>query len=104
MKSALKHAGRTVVGMVPAAFLVRLGVPALVALVFLAVLMLGVICWIINSSDRSDRVTRMIFARHGNATCLEPKPPAPSPASRGTAAEHWWVRGERTSSRSTSPV
>jgi hypothetical protein len=29
--------------------------PALAVLVFLAVLVLGVICWIINSGDRSDR-------------------------------------------------
>jgi hypothetical protein len=35
--------------------LARLGMLALAVLVFLAVLVLGVICWIINSGDRSDR-------------------------------------------------
>jgi hypothetical protein len=72
VKSALRHAGRAAAGMLPAALLVRLGMPALAALVFLAVLVLGVICWIIGSPDRSDRVTRMMLARRGDATCLEP--------------------------------
>ena len=28
---------------------------------------LGVTCWVIGSDDGSDRVTRMIYARHGEA-------------------------------------
>ncbi len=64
--------------MLPVAVLVRLGMPALAALVFLAVLMLGVICWIISSPDRSERVARMLLARRGNARCLEAGVPAPS--------------------------
>jgi hypothetical protein len=71
MKSALKHAGRAAAGMLPAAVLVRLGMPALVTLVFVAVLMIGVICWIISSDDRTDRVNRIMLARRGNAKCLE---------------------------------
>ena len=85
MKSALKHTAPVVAGMLPAAVLVRLGMPALAALVFLAVLVLGVICWVISSPDRSERVARMMLARRGNARCLEGGVPAPSslaPAGR----------------------
>jgi hypothetical protein len=81
VKSALKHASRAA-GMLPAALLIRLGIPALAALVFLAVLVLGVICWIISDQGRSDRVTRMMLARRGDAKCLKPSTSAPtSPAS-----------------------
>jgi hypothetical protein len=77
VKNALKYAGRAVAGMLPAALLVRLGMPALAALVFLVVLVLGVICWIIGSGARSDRVTRMILAWRGDARCLMPGTSAP---------------------------
>jgi hypothetical protein len=78
-------------GLLPAALLARLGVPALAALVFLAVLVLGVACWIIDSGDRSDRVTRMILARRGDARCLAPGPsarlcPSRQPLSARSAA------------------
>jgi hypothetical protein len=69
--------------MLPAAALARLGMPALGALVFLAILVLGMICWIIGDQDRSDRVNRMLLARRGDARCLAPGTSAPSsPASR----------------------
>jgi hypothetical protein len=42
-------------GQQPSYLLARLGMPALAVLVFLAILVLGVICWIINSGDRPDR-------------------------------------------------
>ncbi len=102
VKNIMKNAGRAVAGTVPAVVLVRLGVPALAALVFLAVLMLGVICWIISSGDRSDRMTRMILARQGDARCLPPTPSSPSvPASRSNrpARRHQTVR----SGRDTTP-
>jgi hypothetical protein len=84
VKSAVKPAARTAAGMLPAAVLVRLGMPALAALVFLAVLVLGVICWIINSPDRSDRMNRMMLARRGDARCLEAAAPASQPRRQGT--------------------
>ena len=66
--------------MLPAALLARLGVPALAALVFLAILVLGVICWIISDPERSERVNRMLLAKRGDARCLRrPDHPAPSP-------------------------
>jgi hypothetical protein len=72
VKGALRRAGRAASGVLPAALLIRLGVPAIAALVFLVVVVLGVICWIIDSGVRSDRVTRMILARRGDARCLAP--------------------------------
>jgi hypothetical protein len=49
----------------------RIGAPTLATVVVLAVLGLGVICWIINSPDRCDRVNRMLLARRGEASCLD---------------------------------
>jgi hypothetical protein len=81
--SALKRAGRVTAGIVPAAALARLGLPALAAVVFLGVLALGAACWVIASSDRSDRVTRMIYARRGDGRSLGPgSPGSPARVSR----------------------
>jgi hypothetical protein len=82
VNGALKHTGRALAGILPAAALARLGMPALAAAICLAVLILGVACWVISSGDRSDRVTRMIYARHGDARCLPPAITSPVPASQ----------------------
>jgi hypothetical protein len=82
MMNALRHAGRAVAGMLPVAVIVRLGLPALAVLVFLAILAAGVACWVIASDDRSDRVTRMIYARHSDARCLKAGVAPSSRASR----------------------
>ena len=55
--SALGEAGEVTgggpaAGMLPAAVLARFGMPALAALVFLAV---AVACWVISNGDRSDQ-------------------------------------------------
>ena len=49
----------------------RIGTPTLATVVVLTVLGLGVICWIINSPDRCDRVSRILLARRGDASCLD---------------------------------
>jgi hypothetical protein len=49
----------------------RIGTPTLATVVVLAVLGLGMICWIINSPDRCDRISRMLLARRGDARCLD---------------------------------
>ena len=109
MKDALKHAGRAAAGMLPVALLARLSVPALAALVFLAILVLGVTCWIISDPARSDRVTRMMLARQGDARCLEPGTstrhlPLPGPCPVGDSTPPWraharspmrWLKGVR---------
>lgn len=74
--TALRHAGKGA-GVLSTAVIAGLGLPALGALVFLAVLGLGVICWIISSDDRANRVTRIMLARRGNARCLKPGPARP---------------------------
>jgi hypothetical protein len=76
VKSIVKYAGQVAAGTLPAALLLRLDMPALAAVLFLAVLVLGVVCWIIGSQERSDRVARMMLARQGNARCLRPSPGA----------------------------
>lgn len=76
MKDALKHAGRAAAGMLPAALLVRLGLPALASLVFLATLGIGVTCWIISDPARSDRVSRMMLATAATPDALSRGPPA----------------------------
>jgi hypothetical protein len=59
----LKRAGATVPGMLPAALLAQLGMPAPAAAVFLAVATLAVVCRIIGSDARTGRVARMMLAR-----------------------------------------
>jgi hypothetical protein len=63
--------------------------PVLAALVFLAVRALAVACRIIGNGDRCDRVTRMIYARHGDARYLATSAPIgiwPSVASASPSA------------------
>ena len=67
---ALKDAGKIAAGAVPAALLARLGLPALGGVLFLAVLVLAVACWVIGSGDRAERVSRMLLAWRGNADCI----------------------------------
>jgi hypothetical protein len=82
MGAALRHAGKVVAGVLPAALLAGLGLPALGALVFLTVLAFVVVCWVIGSGDRTERVSRLLLAGRGDASCL-PGPAAPSlPASQ----------------------
>jgi hypothetical protein len=81
--AVLRRAGKAAVGVLPAALLAGLGLPALGALVFLAVLMLVAACWVIGSGDRTERVSRILLAGRGDASFLPPGPVAPSlPASR----------------------
>jgi hypothetical protein len=66
----LRRAGKVVVGVVPVAQLARLGLPAFIALVAFAVMVLAVICWIIRSHDRCERVSRILLALRGNSAAL----------------------------------
>ncbi len=78
MKNALKHVIRWMAG--SAALLAGLRTHGLTALIVLAILMVvfavlgrGMIRWIIDNGDRSDRVTRMISAWRG----VDPRASAP---------------------------
>jgi phage-related minor tail protein len=64
------HVGRGVGAAVSAVAVARMGLPALGALVGLAVLSAGVVCWVIASSERTERVSRLLLAGRGNAKCL----------------------------------
>lgn len=68
----LRRAGKVAAGAVPTALAARLGLPALAALVFLAVLVIGVACWVFGSDARADRVSRVLLAWRGDASCLVP--------------------------------
>lgn len=83
MRGTLKRAARAAGGTFSLAALTQLSMPALAAMGALAVLVLGVICWIISSDDRSARVSRMMLARRGDAKCLETSAsPPPLPKAR----------------------
>ena len=66
---------------VPAVLMARFGLPALGALVFLVILVVG-------SDARTERVCRVLLAWRGNASCLAPGgtaapvPPVPRPRRR----------------------
>lgn len=95
MRNALKHAGRAVATMLPAALIAGLGTHGLAAMIIFAglVVVLGVVAvvlaficrgmlrWIIDSSERSDRMNRMILAKRGDSSCLKPDA-STSPSSR----------------------
>ena len=86
MNAVLKHAGKAAAGVLPAVLLSGLGLPALGALVFLAVLVLVVTCWVIGSGDRTERVSRILLAGRGDASCLPPGHAAPLCPHPGPAA------------------
>jgi hypothetical protein len=83
--NTLKRGGRIAAEVVlPAAVLVRLGLPALAALVLLGVLLLATICWVVNNGDRSDRAARLMLALQGRTSCLAPRPAVPATRARRT--------------------
>jgi hypothetical protein len=71
--AVLRAAGKAAVGIVPAAQLARLGLPALVAGGVLAVLVLGAGCWVIASDARASRAAKVLGAWRGAAA--DPAPP-----------------------------
>ncbi len=100
MGAVLRHAGKVVARVLPGALLAGLGLPALGALVFLAVLVLVAACWVIGSGDRTERVSRILLAGRGDDSCLPPAPAAPHPpASEPRRWTVWrrWVSGPGTS-------
>jgi hypothetical protein len=70
-----KYAGKIATGALSVTAISRLGPPALAAIVFLAVLVLGVVCWVISDDARVNRITRILAAMHGNI--LPPEPGVP---------------------------
>lgn len=61
-------AAKVTASALPAAAVAEFGIPALAVLVLLAVLILAVICWVIVSQDRTNRVSQILLARRGTPT------------------------------------
>jgi hypothetical protein len=86
--AVLRHTGKVAGGAVSAVLVARSGLPGLVALVFLAILVIGVACWILLSDARADRVSRVLLAWRGDVGCLArdgavpPSAPAAQPRRR----------------------
>jgi len=93
MKDALLHVSRAVTGVLSAALVGKAGIPVLAALGCLTVLGIAVVCWIVNSQDRSMNLSRILFARRGDARCLDPDIPDRAPGIESRAA------GRRTRKR-----
>jgi hypothetical protein len=93
-----------VLGVLIASLAARVGVIAVGALVVIIVVAFGIACWVIASADRSDRVARLILARHGDASCLQAasaKPRATRPArARATRVQ---LRGRGATGAGTRP-
>ena len=68
-----RYAAKIAAGLIPAATVARLGIPALGALVLLIVLVLAFACWVIGDQGRTDRVSQILLARRG-APAAEPVP------------------------------
>jgi hypothetical protein len=92
VKAMLKCVAKAGAGVVPAGLVAGLGLPALGALVFLAAAVLGLICWVIGNQDRSDRVTQMILARTGDASCLARGPTTQLPPAAKLRSWPWHRR------------
>jgi hypothetical protein len=75
VKTVARHAA-TAAGVLTTAVMAGLGMPALGALVLLAVLILAVMCWVIASQDRTNRVSQILLARRGSP--LTPAAPVES--------------------------
>ena len=88
----LKRAGRMTAKALPAAVLAELGLPALGAVVFLAVAALAMTCWVIGSGDRTNRASQLMLAWRGQAECLTSATPLPTASASGpgtpSPAEH----------------
>jgi hypothetical protein len=81
----LKRAGRIVAGTLPAltfALAARMSLPALAALVFVTVLVLGTTSWVIGSDARSQRAARIIIARRDDTGRFEDESAATSSAAQ----------------------
>jgi hypothetical protein len=89
--AVLRGLGKVAAWTVSAGLLARLGLPALGALIFLAVLGVWAACWVFCSDARTDRVSRVLLAWRGNASCLPPAD-APEPALRQSRRWHWLRR------------
>ncbi len=67
--------------MVPAAAVAVLGMPALGLVVLLAVLVLAVVCWVIASQNRTNRLSQILLALRGTPAAQTPAVVSPTKTS-----------------------
>jgi hypothetical protein len=87
--AVLRTAGKAVAAVIPAAQLARLGLPALLGVIGLAVLVLAAVCWILASDARCENAAKVLRACRGVATAVPVSAPAPARAH--------WLRRRKTS-------
>ena len=78
MTAMLRRTSKAAAPTIPAALLAGLGLPALGALIFLAILVIVTVCWVIDDADRTEQVCRILLAGRGDTNCL----PLPGAAGR----------------------
>jgi hypothetical protein len=86
--AVFRRAGKVMARLVPAVLVARLGLAALGALVFLAVLVAGVACWVVCDDARTNLVSRLLLAWRGDASCLGPGGTA-APSSVAPQPRRW---------------
>ncbi len=95
--AALRAAGKFLAGAgtgaASAVVMAGLSMPGSGFLVFfLAIVLLGVACWVIRSDARADRVSRILLAWRGNAGCLGRGAAAPGPPALRSRHRPWQRR------------
>jgi hypothetical protein len=99
MMAALRHVGKLEAGAALGGLVARLGLLALGVLVFLAVLVAGVTCWVFGSDVRTERVSRVLLAWRGNASCPA-STSATTPGLPVSRPQRWpWLRRPRNRQR-----
>ena len=73
------YAAKVAAGLIPAAAVAGLGLPALGALVLVVVLILAFACWVIGNQNRTNRVSEILRARR-SVPAPEPATPASAPS------------------------
>jgi hypothetical protein len=84
MSLVLRRAAKALTPLTAAGVTAAFGYPAIATAACLIIFTLTAACWIINSNERTERLTRIILARHGNPVCL---PTSRQPYNPPAAAE-----------------
>jgi hypothetical protein len=74
VRTALLHMSRAAASVLSAALVGRFGIAVLAALAFLAIMGMGMVCWIVSSTDRSINLSRILYARRGDRRALTSQP------------------------------
>jgi hypothetical protein len=96
MTAMLRRASKAAAPILPAALLAGLGLPALGALIFLAILVIVVVaCWDIDDAARTEQVCRILLAGRGDTNCLLLPGAAGRPVAAPRSQPHRWPMWRR---------